>query len=104
MPHWAEIFSKFFNHIEVSAVDPSDWKTSFLVPLYKKGGRGDPDNYRGLAVGSNVGKFYTKYLNLKLKTYFESHNLKSLQQFGFKDDYRTQDAMFSRFRVRKFQK
>ena len=95
MPHCAEIFSKFFNHIELSAVYPSDWKTSFLVPLYKKGGRGDPDNYRGLAVGSNVSKFYSKCLNLKLKTYCETHNLISPQQFGFRDDYRTHDAIFS---------
>ena len=60
------LFTKFFNHIEKSTIFPTSWKSSFLVPLHKKGSRGDPDNYRGLAVGSNIGKLYTKCLNTKI--------------------------------------
>lgn len=95
MPKLASILSKFFNHIELSAEYPEQWKTSFLVPLHKKGGRGDPDNYRGLAVGSNLGKFYTKCLNEKLKTFLENRNIISPHQFGFRDNFRTTDAIFS---------
>ena len=90
-----DIFVKFFNHIEFSATFPNQWKSSFLVPLHKKGSRGDPDNYRGLACGSNIGKFYTKCLNQKLKNYMEENELLSPHQFGFRDDYRTSDAIFS---------
>ena len=73
---------------------PSEWKTSFLVPLHKKGPANLPDNYRGLAVGSNLGKFFTKCFNAKLTNYCESSNSISPNQFGFRDDHRTQDAIF----------
>ena len=88
------IFQKLFNHIEISAEFPNAWKSSFLVPLYKKGSPGDPNNYRGLAVGNNVGKFYTKILNEKLKTYCNTKDILSQQQFGFREDFRTSDAIF----------
>ena len=90
----AEVFQKLFNHIEISAEFPTAWKSSFLVPLHKKGSPGDPNNYRGLAVGNNVGKFYTKILNEKLKKFCSNKNILSQQQFGFREDFRTSDAIF----------
>ena len=89
------VYSILFNHIELSGEFPEQWKSSFLVPLHKKGSRGDPDNYRGLAVGSNIGKFFTKCLNHKLKSFVEENNILSPHQFGFRDDFRTTDAIFS---------
>ena len=89
------LLTKFFNHIEKSTFFPNAWKSSFLVPLHKKGSRGDPDNYRGLAVGSNIGKLYTKCLNNKIKNFAEENHLISPHQFGFREDYRTTDAIFS---------
>ena len=91
----APILTKLFNHIEHSAFYPTVWKSSFLVPLHKKGPQGDPDNYRGLAVGSNISKLYTKCLNSKLKKFADQNNILSPHQFGFRDDFRTHDATFS---------
>ncbi|NQY54591.1 MAG: RNA-directed DNA polymerase, partial [Campylobacteraceae bacterium] len=88
------IYCKLFNHIEVSAEFPHQWKSSFLVPLHKKGSSGDTNNYRGLAVGNNISKFYTKCLNEKLKNFCNVKNILSPHQFGFRDDFRTTDAIF----------
>ena len=71
------------------------WKSSFLVPLHKKGSPGEPDNYRGLAVGNNISQVYTKCLNTKMKNFAEENQLLSPHQFGFRDDFRTGDAIFS---------
>ena len=90
----AAAYGKLFNHIELSTEFPDSWKNSFLVPLHKKGSSGDPNNYRGLAVGSNVGKFYTKCLNEKLKQACDSNNILSPNQFGFRDAFRTTDDIF----------
>ena len=90
----AVVFQKLFNHIESTAVYPNSWKSCFLVPIHKKGSPGDPNNYRGLAVGNNVSKMYTKVLNEKLKSYCDIKNILSPQQFGFRNDYRTSDAIF----------
>ena len=62
--------------------------------MHKKGNPCDPDNYRGLAIGSNVAKFYTRCLNYKLKKFVELNNILSPYQFGFRDDFRTVDAIF----------
>ena len=35
---------------------PSQWDTSFLKPIFKKGDTGDADNFRGLAIGSAFAK------------------------------------------------
>ena len=91
----ASILCKLFNHIELSAEFPTPWQSSFLVPLHKKGYLGNPDNYRGLAVGSNIGKFYTKCLNEKFKKYTDDNNILSPHQFGFRDNFRTSDAIFT---------
>ena len=69
LPDLGPTFAKFFTHIEACGIFPTEWKTSFLVPLHKKGPANIPDNYRGLAVGSNLGKFFTKCLNEKLTTF-----------------------------------
>ena len=90
----APVFAKFFNLIENSGAYPSTWDTSFLVPLHKSGSKSDLDNFRGLAVGSNISKFYSLCLNDKLTSFAESNNLLSAQQFGFRENYRTSDAMF----------
>ena len=91
----SRIIAKLFNHIELTSCYPDSWKSSFLVPLHKKGSKGDPDNYRGLAVSNNIGKLYSKCLNEKLKNFAESKNILSPHQFGFRDDFRTSDAIFS---------
>ena len=94
-PNLAPLFQKFFKHIESTAIFPSCWKSSFLVPLHKKGSRGDPNNYRGLAVGSNLCKFYTKSLNERLKLFLLDRKTISQNQFGFQNNKRTNDAIFT---------
>ena len=91
----SSIFVKFFSSLENVGAYPCAWNTSFLVPLLKKGCQSDPDNFRGLAVGSNVSKFYSLCLNNKLIDYVEANNLLSPHQFGFRENFRTGDAMFS---------
>ena len=91
----APLLRKLFTQIESTSIFPADWKSSFLVPIHKKGSKGDPDNYRGLAVGSNMGKFFTKCLNDRLNNYAEKRDLISPNQFGFRVDHRTSDAAFT---------
>ena len=94
LPSLAPLYSKFFNLIETAGIYPTEWKNSFLVPLHKKGPANIPDNYRGLAVGSNLGKFFTKCFNEKLKSFCENTNSLAPQQFGFRENFRTTDAIF----------
>ena len=58
--------SKIFNGCLDLGVYP--WNTTLVSPLHKKGCIYNPDNYRAIAIGSNLGKlFSTILLNRLLK-------------------------------------
>jgi hypothetical protein len=37
----------------------------FIVPIYKSGPKDDPTNYRGITIGSALGKLFAKILNTR---------------------------------------
>ena len=70
----------------------SNWLTSLLVPIHKKGPVDDPDNYRGIALISCVGKFFYAILNNRLMDYCLKYKILSPSQLGFLAGNRTSDA------------
>ena len=54
-PHLLETL---FNKIHGSGIFPSVWSKAYLKPLFKKGDKTDPANYRGIAISSCLGKFF----------------------------------------------
>ena len=58
---------------------PSEWRKSYVMPLYKSG---DPEvacNYRGIALGSCVAKVFTRVLTRRLGEYAEERILTEAQ-------------------------
>ena len=53
--HLADLFNKMF----MSGIFPSSWMEGIVVPLYKKGEKGDVNNYRGITLTSCLSKIYT---------------------------------------------
>ena len=51
-----------FYRIFTSHTYPSMWSINFLRPVHKRDDRKNPDNYRGIAVGSCVGKLFSYVL------------------------------------------
>ena len=47
---------KVFNDCLNQGVYP--WNVALITPIHKKGNKYDPDNYRAIAVGSNLGKLF----------------------------------------------
>jgi hypothetical protein len=80
-PGLCELYNKILRG-EIAV--PSDWSTSFLCPLHKKGDKLVTANYRGLAIPSCVGKIYAMILNNRLNKYLESNGLRVDCQFGFR--------------------
>ena len=70
---------------------PPDWDTNYLRPIYKKDESGNPDNYRGIALGSAFAKLFSTILLNRLLKYIETHNLISPNQIGFMKGSRTTD-------------
>ena len=79
----------FSNHVY-----PLEWNSNYLKPIYKKWDISDPDNYRGLAVGSALAKLFSMILLNRLIKHIGKHNLISKNQIGFMKGTRTSDHIF----------
>ena len=86
--------SILFNRIFDSGTFPQCWSLGFIKPLFKKGDRLDPNNYRGITLLPVMGKIFTSVLNERLTFWCESYELLPDTQFGFRKNRSTTDALF----------
>ena len=61
--------SKIFNSVLSSGNYPRIWAKGFIIPLFKSGSKEDPTNYRGITIGSCLGKVFTKIFNSRLEIF-----------------------------------
>ena len=70
---------------------PTDWKSDILSPLHKSDDKSDPNNFRGIAVSSCLGKLFNTLLRNRLEKKCTSGNLLSREQISGKTGARTAD-------------
>ena len=83
-----------FNHIMDKESYPENWSTGIITPIFKKGDRTLPKNYRGITLLPTMGKIFTKILRERLLHWAETKDLLNEAQFGFRPNRRTTDAIF----------
>ena len=66
----------------------------FIKAIYKKGDPGDPDNCRGIAVGSALSKLFCLIISDRLEGVVQSLHPVSPNRIGFKKGHRTSDHIF----------
>ena len=71
------------------------WTTSLVTPLHKKGSVYDPNNYRAIAVASNVGKLFAGILLQRLIKFRSSKAPDSPNQLGFRKNAQTCDHVLT---------
>jgi hypothetical protein len=81
--------SKLFNISLETGVFPSAWKTAKVIPVFKKGNRTDPANYRPVALLSLVSKIMERYLAHRIVKHLESNGILRECQFGFRSGHST---------------
>ena len=89
-----EILLKIVRQIFARQEYPDEWNSNYLKPLFKKGETDDPGNYRGLAVGSALAKFFSLILLNRLMNFINDKSLISNNQIGFMNGYWTADHVF----------
>lgn len=62
---------------------PRDWLIANVVPLFKKGSRSQPQNYRPVSLTSVLGKLFEGLIKDKILDFIANHNTMSLCQHGF---------------------
>ena len=85
---------KLLNKIFSEHIYPTSWTINFLKPIFKKGDKEDPDNFRGLAVGSAFAKLFSQILLRRLTAFVNEKGLLSPNQGGFQKNMSTADLIF----------
>ena len=78
-----------------TSIYPTQWARAYLVPIHKKGSPYDPLNYRGIAVGSSMGKILDLILLDRLEKFMDQEGLSHCFQSGFRKGIRTSDNLFA---------
>ena len=60
-----------------------DWRIANVVPLFKKGSKNNPGNYRPVSLTSAIVKLLEKILRDRIYTHLELNSLVSDRQHGF---------------------
>lgn len=72
-----------FNSSLNEGVVPEDWRIAHITPIYKKGSRSDPGNYRPVSLTSVFSKLMEAVLREAIMEHMKRNNLFSPKQFGF---------------------
>ena len=86
------ILLRLFNACLLSPGSVRCWDTSIINPIYKKGSKLDPENYRGISLLSCLGKLFSAVLNQRLLEFVIENDILSKEQLGFLPGNRTSDA------------
>ena len=89
-----KLLLKLMNRIFSEHIYPTSWTINFLKPIFKKGDKCDPDNYRGLAVGSAFAKLFSQILLRRLTAFVNEKGILSPNQGGFQKNMCTSDLIF----------
>lgn len=84
------LFSKAF----ASGQLPTAWGACFVSAVFKKGDPAVLDNYRGIAVGSVIGKLFSLVLHHRMDSWAEAQGLRAKGQAGFRDGKCTNNHVF----------
>ena len=74
------LLTRFFNKIFVS----DDWALSIFRPLYRKGDKKDPNNYRGISLASCLCKLFTFLITERIGKELENKQILGQEQAGFR--------------------
>lgn len=83
-----------FNKILDTEYFPTMWSEGTITPIFKKGDKSNTNNYRGITILSNIGKLFTKMVNIRLTQWFNDKKGINESQFGFRENRSTTDCIF----------
>ena len=75
----SNLFNLFLQH----GIFPDTWKQANVIPIFKKGDKSSPNNYRPVSLLSSVGKVMEKCIFKQMYNYFRDNDLIYKFQSGF---------------------
>lgn len=87
-------FTEFVKEVWRKGEIPKDWKTSIVVPIFKKGNTEEVGNYRGIAIQCSAYKIYAELLRRRLEEELDKKEVLPESQRGFRVGRSTIDNIF----------
>jgi hypothetical protein len=81
----APILQEIFNLSLKTGNIPNDWKRANITPIFKKGDKSLPENYRPISLTSIIGKLMETILCEQIRKYIEGNNIIGDSQHGFRN-------------------
>ena len=75
--------AQLFNFSQEEGVVPSEWKEANITPLFKKGSRNKPENYRPVSLTSVVCKLLEIIIRDHMVEFLVKHKFLNTSQHGF---------------------
>ena len=82
-----------FNASIKTGIYPDELKIAKCIPLYKKGKKDDPSNYRPISILCSINKIFEKLLYQRLYKYFSKFKILYEYQYGFRKNHSTTQAL-----------
>ena len=82
-PAIADPLTLLFNNSLTLRQIPDQWKTAVITPIYKKGKKSDPGNYRPVSLTCNICKIDESFIFDAIYEHMEQNNFFSNRQYGF---------------------
>ena len=80
----APVFTLLFQATLVQGRIPVEWKSAHVTPIFKKGDKSNPSNYRPISLTSIVCKVMEHIIHSQIINHLDNHNLLTSRQFGFR--------------------
>ena len=74
---------------------PKSLKIAKIIPIFKKGEKSDPSNYRPISILPYLSKIFEMIIHCRLTSYLSNNSIISPHQFGFQRGISTLDAVIS---------
>ena len=88
-PYLELLFNKCLN----TGIFPECFKIAKVTPLFKGGDRQDPGSYRPISLLPCLGKLFEKVISTRLLDYYNTFDLFSKYQYGFRESFTTEFAI-----------
>ena len=82
-----------FNKCIEESIFPKCLKIAKVIPIYKKGDRNKPENYRPISLLSSISKIFEKLILRRMMKFCEKNNIITKNQYGFRSRRSCADAI-----------
>ncbi len=90
---FSKLLLKLINETILGETFPDVLKTAKVIPIFKKGDKTNPNNYRPISLLPVLSKVVEKALNIQITEKLDSSHIIDDDQYGFRTEHSTEDAV-----------